>query len=145
MKKATTVPTEKMCQRCKQVKQAKEFYPTPRKFGLSSLTSYCKACLSTDKDAYWKTAQGKVVRRRVYLKRRHKITLHQFDEMSNFQNHKCLGCGRNTKLYVDHDHRTEKIRGLLCRECNLALGNVKDNVVILLNLIAYLMKHHEFV
>lgn len=54
---------------------------------------------------------------------------------------KCECCGRETdKLNLDHDHVTGKIRGWLCRSCNLALGHVKDDVTHLRCLIAYLTK-----
>jgi hypothetical protein len=44
----------------------------------------------------------------------------------------------NKALSVDHDHKTGKIRGLLCYNCNLALGHTMDNVEILKNLTKYL-------
>ena len=44
------------------------------------------------------------------------------------------GRGWNT----DHDHATKQVRGILCHDCNLALGNVKDSVEILKSLIKYL-------
>jgi hypothetical protein len=36
---------------------------------------------------------------------------------------------------IDHDHKTNKVRGLLCHACNLTLGLARDNVEILANLI----------
>jgi hypothetical protein len=44
-------------------------------------------------------------------------------------------------LSVDHDHKTGTIRGLLCANCNLALGYACDNPEILIKAIAYLRKH----
>jgi len=43
-----------------------------------------------------------------------------------------------TKLVVDHCHSTGKIRGLLCHNCNRALGLMQDNVETLQNAIDYL-------
>ena len=34
----------------------------------------------------------------------------------------CAICGKVTDLMLDHDHKTEKIRGTLCNECNSGLG-----------------------
>ena len=40
-------------------------------------------------------------------------------------------------LCVDHDHKTGQVRGLLCKGCNVALGETKDNVETLKGLIEY--------
>lgn len=55
----------------------------------------------------------------------------------------CDACGlRPTKRVnsVDHDHRTGKVRGILCQPCNQALGCINDSEQKLLNLIVYLRK-----
>lgn len=67
------------------------------------------------------------------------------------QNHVCAICGnpetvKNPSgaikpLAVDHCHKTEKVRGLLCTRCNIALGNFKDNVNILQSAINYLNRN----
>jgi len=46
-------------------------------------------------------------------------------------------------LNVDHCHTTGKVRGLLCAGCNLALGNLNDNIDSLLSAVSYLRKYHE--
>jgi hypothetical protein len=44
---------------------------------------------------------------------------------------------------VDHDHATNKNRGLLCRFCNLVLGNAHDNILVLERSVQYLRKYGE--
>lgn len=51
----------------------------------------------------------------------------------------------NKKLCFDHDHKTEKFRGWLCNRCNRVLGLVKDNKILLSNMIKYLSKSNNFV
>lgn len=48
--------------------------------------------------------------------------------------------GKSADLCIDHCHTTNKVRGLLCRDCNLALGMFKDNINSLTNAIKYLEK-----
>lgn len=57
---------------------------------------------------------------------------------------KCEICLRfwNIKLEVDHDHKTGKVRGMLCRRCNGALGWFGDSIEFLKKAIAYLEKAH---
>lgn len=46
--------------------------------------------------------------------------------------------GRTRRLHVDHDHRTGKIRALLCSKCNAALGSANDDPRRLRDLAEYL-------
>ncbi len=54
--------------------------------------------------------------------------------------HNCEICGNTNNLSVDHDHKTSKIRGLLCRNCNSLIGFATDNEDILRDAIRYLMR-----
>lgn len=64
-----------------------------------------------------------------------------YDSMYEQQSGKCYICGKHeTKLHIDHNHLTGKIRQLLCKECNMALGLMQENVGSLRNMIEYLEK-----
>lgn len=117
---------------------------------------YSKKYYSQNKDKfkeYCKKNKNKLIeyrkknkdkRRQYELNKRYGITLEQYNEMLVKQDSKCLGCGIHqselkTRLAVDHDHKTGKIRGLLCaNNCNVALGLLKDSPQILDNLASYL-------
>lgn len=67
------------------------------------------------------------------------ITLEQKETLIQSQNGKCKICGNPmVRCYVDHDHTTGKIRGILCNACNLALGLFRDSLPNLKAAIAYL-------
>ena len=73
------------------------------------------------------------------------ITIDEYDRMLEKQEYKCAICGgigdvrnRYRMLSVDHDHKTGKVRGLLCFKCNFLLGNARDDVSILQKAIDYL-------
>lgn len=71
--------------------------------------------------------------RKNQLKIRYGITQEQYNQMLIDQNYKCKICfsnnpGNNSKnFYVDHCHKTNIIRGLLCVHCNMAIGQFNDN------------------
>ena len=51
----------------------------------------------------------------------------------------CSKCGR--RLSVDHDHKTGKIRGLLCGNCNLMIGYARENLDIMHKAALYIEKN----
>src|SRR5579863_8484939 len=65
------------------------------------------------------------------LRERFGISSDKYWEMHATQNGLCKICGKpqsvGTKLDVDHDHKTGKIRALLCRHCNAGIGQLKDD------------------
>ena len=52
----------------------------------------------------------------------------------------CKSPPGHKSLHIDHDHKTGKVRGLLCHGCNTAIGLMKDDVNILTKAIEYLKK-----
>jgi Recombination endonuclease VII len=70
---------------------------------------------------YGMTHKGKAARRRDALLKKYGITQRQYDLMFALQDGKCVGCGRPPKtrrLAVEHDHKTKRVRGLACHNCN---------------------------
>lgn len=56
----------------------------------------------------------------------------------------CNICGRTTgRFCIDHDHKTGKVRGLLCDDCNIGIGRFYENPDYLANAAAYLISHME--
>ena len=47
---------------------------------------------------------------------------------------------KQNQAVIDHDHKTGKLRGLLCHQCNVGIGNFKDSIDRLMNAILYLLK-----
>lgn len=72
---------------------------------------------------------------------RYGITVEEYISLLENQNSKCAICKRiqlTKSLAVDHNHKTGKVRGLLCGNCNLALGLLEDNATFLQAGIDYL-------
>lgn len=86
----------------------------------------------------------------VNLLRSYQLTRRVFNIKFMSQGKVCAICGtsnwrkRNPKPYVDHDHSTGQIRGLLCCKCNTLLGMANDNIEILEMAIAYIDKWNKF-
>ena len=105
-----------------------------------------KEKLSNQKKEYYRRNKDKIAQRGLLYK--YKITSDDYSNMLNKQDGKCAICNRIEKsitknkkikpLGVDHDHKTGKIRGLLCTNCNVGLGYFEDDPDILIKAIKYL-------
>lgn len=85
--------------------------------------------------------------RREHLREKYGLSLAEYDALMNAQSGVCKICGEPERavassgivlsLSVDHDHATGKVRGLLCRHCNIAVGWL-EKAANLDGLLAYL-------
>jgi len=92
----------------------------------------------------WTEVKKKASSRKCWLKLQNGIAPEEYDQMLKAQNGKCAICGairgnkRSKNFMVDHDHGTNKIRGLLCTKCNQGVGCFNDNPTLLRKAAEYL-------
>ena len=81
-------------------------------------------------------------KRDYHLKKTYGLTLVQWEDIFKRQGCKCKICqtGEEPSMgwHTDHDHKTGKVRGILCHSCNTGLGKFKDDTEILEAAISYL-------
>jgi len=81
--------------------------------------------------------------------KRYGITSFEYKEMFKKQGGLCQICNKTCNsgrlLSVDHCHATGKVRGLLCKKCNTALGMLEDNISYFENAIMYLKNCEEWI
>ena len=65
----------------------------------------------------------------------------EFRQMEKEQNGKCAICGVHASLCVDHNHSTGVIRKLLCNQCNVGIGCLRENPNICERAAEYLREH----
>lgn len=108
--------------------------------------SNCVAC-TTQRGKIFNKTYMKTKRYYDYqLRKFFHIDLEQFQQLSRIQKGLCAVCkrkptGKRWRLCVDHNHKTGKIRGLLCIKCNAALGQLDENVSFMKNLITYIRRY----
>jgi len=148
----------RICKRCKIRRPITDFHIV--KECLGGRRPVCKFCIrKQQKKRYdnntefararqrkWNALNKQTVRQ-MNLKKQYGITLEQYNIMFENQGGVCLicGCPETTKrkdkiknLAVDHNHITNKVRGLLCQKCNQALGLLNENPVVIKNLLEYI-------
>lgn len=117
----------KECKLCKQVKPLSEFYYRKDSKDYRTECKQCRKNYERLKKTGWSPEA--------------------YEYAWYHQNGKCAICGcelgssRYTKPAADHNHKTGKLRGILCTQCNTALGLMKDSPYRLESAIRYLEEH----
>lgn len=132
------------CVVCKEIKSLDLFYKNKnRKGGYAYECKKCKNELHRKyrENDYVKKAESerakkyrmknkkKLLNQR-YLKN-YGITADEKMDLLEQQNHCCKICGSKVDMisgHIDHNHKTGKVRGILCKECNTAIGLFKDSL-----------------
>ncbi len=135
--------TPKWCGGCQSFRHPSEFYK--KRVSADGLASRCKSCEKAYQKERREATPHKV--RDGYLRKLYGISTEQYDKMRWDQNGFCAICGRKPnggrvdRLYVDHDHTSGTVRGLLCHSCNIALGCFEDDTARLMQAIEYLKSY----
>src|SRR6266700_1855471 len=108
-----------------------------------------KARTEREERQSYRLANRKMFEREGNLKSKYGIDMVEYRRLFEAQGGVCAICKlpplcankRDQVLHVDHDHVTGKIRALLCHSCNHLIGHAKESVAVLMQAIAYLLKH----
>ena len=127
------------CKKCGEEKEDHNFYRTTGGY----LRHTCICCVNkrsslSQKSGFYRNRD---------LQFKYGINEVQYELLLKSQENKCMICGAtkpgrktNKHFLVDHNHKTNKVRGLLCFNCNKMLGAAKDNPEILRKAAKYLEK-----
>jgi hypothetical protein len=143
---------EKYCAHCKTTKPLNMFHKSKNKpFGRHDQCKECRKLMNQTPHSRQVVLEA---RKRYYQKhkktirskdlfKRFGITLDDYNRILKEQNDSCKICSTHLEafkkgLHVDHCHKTGKVRGILCTNCNTGLGMFKDNPELLTLAISYL-------
>lgn len=128
----------KICSRCKINKTRSQFYKQKdRKDGMAA------SCIECERKRCKRGTKYDYRRRNRNYKKLCGITVEYYSREHEKQNGLCLICNKKEKLVVDHCHKTNKFRGLICNQCNKGLGDFKDNFSLLIKAAHYINDHME--
>ncbi|MFD6286887.1 endonuclease VII domain-containing protein [Streptomyces sp. NPDC060205] len=113
----------KLCRTCGEIKPHGEWHRNAS--ASDGLSTRCKAC---------RVVQG----RQGHLKRHYGMTEAERDEMVASQKGLCVICLKAPAVHVDHCHETGRVRGVLCFNCNSAIGKLGDDPDAVRRAAAYL-------
>jgi hypothetical protein len=95
--------------------------------------SKCKDCNNRALKEYHKN---------YYRYKKYGLSKKEYNELKKQQNNKCLICLKEKKLCIDHCHISGKVRGLLCRKCNAAIGSLGDDIKTITRALNYLKERN---
>jgi len=151
--------SDNSCKECGRIKGRKKYVPVPlnkrkdrhkrfcprghdTKFVGRNKQRQCRQCANEMSIQYSRKYPERI--RNSQLKYQYGITLNQYNVLLLKQKRKCLGCNIVAKhLVVDHDHKTGKVRGLLCHNCNCVIGYALENPKTLKNLASYIKRNRK--
>lgn len=143
------------CNKCKKTLPYESFGKRHDCYGVSKARGQCRDCENKRERLRFKNnpeLSRKVnerkkakyyenideTRKKFRVRRLIKLGLNKTDIEEQLKKDKCELCGSTESLCVDHCHNTLKVRGLLCLQCNTAIGSFRDKIDLLEKAICYL-------
>jgi len=135
----------KVCNLCNENLPTENFHKN--KATKDGLHTICKPC-NTTKATKWKRDNPEKAKDQQY-QRKYGISYSDYEYLLSKQDKKCDICDTRFEdaqrgiLFVDHCHKTGKIRGLLCQNCNTAIGLLQDDPSLCVKAEKYLLKSRD--
>ena len=133
-------PAGRVCSQCGVYKPLSQFHK--HRSCLYGVEPICKQCRLEKRREYARKYPERI--RMVDLKAKYGITLEDYNAMYERQCGRCAICGAaEGKLVVDHNHKTGKVRELLCHLCNAMIGCAREDLGIIAAAAAYLYREQH--
>lgn len=127
----TDLNARKYCRPCVRVYERARRAKDPEK----------RRAIDAARSRRWRQANPEK-RRAQKLRQDYGLTPEQFDSMLRAQGGVCAICQESTTDYcIDHCHVTGRVRGILCRPCNVGIGQFRDDAKLLLDAADYVEAH----
>lgn len=136
--------TTKTCKKCTtKFPNTNEFFHKD-KSQEDGLRTVCKLCVKILSHKNYIATRNKRVlwRKKSHLKYSYNISIEDYETLLAAQNGICAICGKeesHRSLSVDHNHNTGAVRGLLCNNCNVAIGMLNDDPNLCIKASRYLI------
>lgn len=144
----------KTCSGCKFCKTLDDYFSS--KTQSDGYQSYCKDCNRISAREWYRQSSKPVqkIKARIRLLKKYGLTLDEYNLMFEEQGGVCAICnlaetqisnkkGGVDSLKVDHCHKTNLVRGLLCSKCNFGIGLLQDKIGNALSATRYLLKSYH--
>lgn len=132
---ATRLPT-RYCTKCRFISEDLELFvkDSGSRYGRRNL---CKECANKNN----REKESGKYKHKYQLSKRYNCTPEEYEDRMNTSD-KCQVCATTEELCYDHDHTTGEFRGVLCRKCNIAIGQLGDTLSSLHKAYMYLVQHY---
>ena len=123
--------------------RSRKYYWDNRKSELDRCKIYRSENKHVSRDYYLKNKERL---KNLSIIKKYGISLEDKQKMLEEQNFKCMISGTRISFddcHIDHCHETNKVRGLLCYNCNTGLGKFRDNPKILIEAANYIKRHKQ--